>query len=179
MTSPTRVPAAVSALLVTVSPGAATLVGTTASVDVALTTAPVGGRPLTLAVLRTDPASTSACRTVYVAVPVAVCPGVRVFGEPGQVIDGALRPARVSVSVTPLSVTLPELRIVNANVTVLPTSPDPVVTEPVFCTAIDGTAAIRTVEGAVPVTAAPRGGVPVAVAVFATAPASTSVCVTV
>ena len=53
--------------------------------DDAVTAAPVGGDPVAVAVLRTDPASTSAWVIVYVAVAVTVCPGASVPAVPGQV----------------------------------------------------------------------------------------------
>ena len=64
----TGVPPASAPVLTSCSTGAAATV--TRAVSVARTGAPVGGVPATVAVLSTRPRSTSACVSVYVAVPV-------------------------------------------------------------------------------------------------------------
>jgi hypothetical protein len=72
-------------------------------VSVAVTAAPVGGVPDTVALLLTTPASTSAWVTVYVAVHVVDAPGANVVT--GQ--DSA--PTLASATLTELKVTLPVL----------------------------------------------------------------------
>ena len=91
----------------------------------------------------------------------------------------AERSGSVSVMPTLVAVTLPVLRTTKENVTVSPTEPLPVVTAPDLETVSAGPAVMGTVAGLVLVTAAPTGGVPVPVAVFATEPASTSLCLSV
>ena len=77
---------------------------------------PPGGVPTTVAVLTTDPASTSACVTVWVAVHVVDAPGA-------SVVDGHDDAGRCSASVTamPVIVTLPVLVTRNVYGIVWPT----------------------------------------------------------
>ena len=110
-----------------VNAGPAATVASETVCESAPTTGPLGGVPVTRAVLRTVPESTSACVTVYVAVPTTWAPGARVPAVPGQVRAIALRPACGSATATPVSVTFPALRAVNVYVMTLPTAPFPCV----------------------------------------------------
>ena len=77
----------------------------TVAESVAVTAAPTGGVPVTVAVLVNDPASTSACVTVYDAVQVVDAPGAKV--ATGHTT--ADRPGSGSATATDESVTLPVL----------------------------------------------------------------------
>ena len=75
----------------------------TVAVSVSVTVGPAGEVPVAVAVFTIDPASTSACVTVYVAVHVVDAVGARV--EAGQVTADRLGSG--SLTATALSVTLP------------------------------------------------------------------------
>ena len=91
-------------------PGAASTV-TVADDGVELRAGPVGGRPDATAVFDTEPSSTSACVSTYEAVHVTAAPGASVVA--GQVAEGAVPVPEnaVSVTPTPVRVTLPVLLI--------------------------------------------------------------------
>ena len=75
----------------------------TVCASVSSTGAPAGGVPAAVAVLATDPASMSACATVYVAVHVVEAPGASVVAG-HETIDS---PGNGSDTATDVSVTLP------------------------------------------------------------------------
>jgi hypothetical protein len=137
-----------------------------------VTAAPVGGVPVAVAVLVTVPASTSSCVSVYVLVQVVVAPGASV--ATGQLTG----PTFGSETPTLVSVTLPEFCTPNVYVRVEP-AVVPVGVPAVLVIVITGAAATGVSVESVAVIALPVGGVPVAVAVFATWPESTSACVSV
>jgi hypothetical protein len=130
--------------------------------SVAVTAAPVGGVPDAVAVLSTTPAFTSAWVNVYVAVHVRDAPGAS--APPGQLTA----PTFASVTLTGFSVTLPVFVIRNEYPIVDPTVfPDGV--PACLSSTIAGPAVIGvSVESVAVGAATPTGGVPVAVAVFAT-----------
>ena len=167
---PAALPDAVPAVFVNVRLGAALMGVVTPSV--AVTAAPLGGVAEAVAELKTWPASTSACVSVYVPVHVVDTPGARLAA--GQ--DTAL----ISASVTPtlVSVTLPALVTRNVYGIVEP-AVLPVAVPEVFFSVITGVRVIVVVVFAVVVTAEPVGGVPDALAELFTTPASTSPWVTV
>ena len=70
-----------------------------------MTVAPIGGVPVTVAVLLMMPLSTSACVAMYVAEQVSVAPGASVLA--GHVT--ALSPGNGSATTIPDRVTLPVL----------------------------------------------------------------------
>jgi hypothetical protein len=139
---------------------------------VAVTAAPVGGIPDAVAVLFTTPASTSPCVNEYDFVHVVDTPGASwVTGQLTGPTFGSLTP-------TDVTVTLPVFFTTNEYATVEPADiPDGA--PAVFVNVTAGPDAIVVSVESDDVTAAPDGGVPVAVAVFATCPASTSACVSV
>ena len=158
--------------LSTVMPGVAAAV--TRASSVAVTGGPAGGVPDAVAVLASDPASMSACVTVYVAVHVVDTPGANV--ATGH--ETADRPGNASDTPTDVSVTLPVFVTTNEYETVAPAS----VTEAGdtdLAMAIDGVRTVVTVSASVSVTVEPLGADPVTVAVFAIDPASMFACVTV
>ena len=133
-----------------------------------------GSVPFAVTVLSILPASTSFCCTVYVAVAVAVAFGASVVAlrSPSTI------PSSMSLSVIPLSVTLPVFSTVIVYVTVSPTFT--LLFSEVFVTLIAGAASsVVTFAEAVPVTSASFGSLPVAVTVLSISPASTSACLTV
>jgi hypothetical protein len=165
---PADIPDGVPALFVRVTAGAARNAVSVESL--AVTAAPEGGRPDTVAVFATCPASTSACVTVYVFVHVVLAPGAN------DVTGHVIVPTLASVTPTLVNVTLPEFVTTNAYAIVDPA------TEPVGAPAClsNVTAGVRVIvvdTELVAVTAEPVGGVPDAVAVLFTVPASTSPCV--
>ena len=93
------------------SAGLAVIVTVSGSVPV--TRSPVGGLPPVDARFTTEPALTSFCVTLYVAVAETCCPGASVPTAPGHVYVRADRPASGSLMVTPESVTLPMLEVTN------------------------------------------------------------------
>ncbi len=140
--------------------------------SVAVTMLADGDLPDAVAVFATCPESTSVCVSAYVFVQVVDAPGASELT--GQVIV----PALGSVTPTVVRVTLPELVTMNVYAMVAPaTKPDGV--PACLSTVIAGVRVIGAVADAVVVTAAPVGGVPVAVAVLLTTPASTSAWVSV
>jgi hypothetical protein len=166
------------AVFSTASPGDAGAV--TVAVDGSEVTAgPDGGVPDAVAVFVIEPASMSACVTVYVPVQVMDACGAKV--DTGHESTGGVPVPEndVSAALTFVSVVLPVLVTRAEYVTVWPA----VVTadgEAVFSTASPGDAGTVTVAvDGFDVTAGPDGGVPDAVAVSVTPPASTSACVIV
>ena len=169
------------------SPAASTVAGTavftteiagdcvtaTSAASVSDTAAPAGGVPVTVAVFTTEPASTSACVTEYDAEQVVEPPGASI--GTGQMT--AVRPGNGSDTPTAVSVTLPVFVTTNEYATASPAAAT-VDGTAVFTTWIDGVRDAVTVAASVSVTGPPTGGVPLAVAVFTTEPASTSACVT-
>ena len=123
-----------------------------------------------MAVFATWPASTSAWVSVYDFVHVAVAVGASVVAE--QVIV----PTFASVTPTAVSVTLPEFVTMNVYAIVDPAT-DPVGTPACLSNVIAGDRVIGVTTELVAVIAEPVGGVPDAVAVLFTVPASTSACV--
>jgi hypothetical protein len=111
-----------------------------------------------------------------VAVQVSASPGARLTGPVGQVIaERVPDPEKFeSVTVGSVSVTLPVLVTRNEYVTFSPTAA--AVTSAVFFTVIPGVAGIVTVDddGVDGTGVVDPGGVPSAVAVFVSVPASTS-----
>ena len=106
-------------------------------------------------------------------------PGARLVT--GQVM--ADRPAKGSATPIGFRVTLPVFSTLKVYVTMSPSesTPSPLVSasDPVLVRAIDGSAVRATFSVSASVTAGPVGGVPVAVAVLLTEPASTSAWVRV
>ena len=149
------------------------------SVSPASTGSPVGGVPTADAVFTIVPASTSACVTTYVAVPVTCAPGANTPAAPGHDENVTSdRPTIGSDTSTPVSVTLPVFVTKNEYVTVCPAA----ITEPGdddFTNDNDGVAATGTVEISPPVTGGPDGGVPCTDAEFTTEPESMSACASV
>ena len=82
-----------------------------------VTAGPVGGVPEAIAVSTTEPASMSACVTVYVPVHVVDAPGASVVT--GHVITGGVPVPEnaVSAALTPVNVALPVLVTWNEYVT--------------------------------------------------------------
>jgi hypothetical protein len=137
---------------------------------VPVTAAPVGGVPVAVAVLFTTPASTSACVSVYDFVHVVDAPGASdATGQDTGPTFGSETPTLVSV-------TLPAFLTTNVYAIVDP-AVMPVGVPAVFVSVIAGVPAIVVSVASGAVTAAPVGGVPVADAVLATCPESTSACV--
>ena len=157
----------------------AVLVTTRAEDGPAAAVVPVGVRPEAVAVLVTAPASTSAWVIVYEAVQVVVAPGASVVvGQPTGPVFG-------SATATSVRVTAPGLVRVKRNVTVSPASTRPLLPVSTGVSAllarVSAAAAetgVEVVEAADP-TGAPAGVRPLAVALFTTAPASTSAWVMV
>ncbi len=144
-----------------------------------VTGGPAGGVPVAVAVFVIAPVLMSACVTVYVPVHVVDVCGASVVT--GQVITGGVPVPEnaVSAAVTPVSVVLPVLVTTKEYVTVWPAAVT-AAGEAVFSRASAGPDVTVTVAvDALDVTGGPVGGVPVAVAVFVTEPASMSACVTV
>jgi hypothetical protein len=139
---------------------------------VVVTAEPVGGVPVAVAVLFTVPASTSACVNVYVFVHVVVAAGASCdTGQDTVPTFGSLTPTLVNV-------TLPVFFTRNEYAIVEPADmPDGAPAD--FVSVIAGVRVTGVVVELVVVTAAPVGGVPDAVAVLFTVPASTSAWVTV
>jgi hypothetical protein len=90
--------------LVTARPGAAGIGVTTAGSEVSVTGARLGAVPVAVAVLVTEPLSTSVWVTVCVYSQVTVAAGASDVGRAGVQV---VRTAVVSVMSTPASVTLP------------------------------------------------------------------------
>ena len=169
----------------TASPAAATVVGDadfTTEIDgdcvtvtnaesLSVTAAPTGGVPDAVAVFATEPASTSACVTRYEAVHVVDAPGAndgdraRHRRQTRQRIGDTDRGERHVARVR-------HHERIRHRITRSRT----VVGAADFTTEIDGDCVTVTNAESLSVTAAPTGGVPDAVAVFATEPASTSAC---
>ena len=143
----------------------------TVAASVSVTGAPIGGVPLAVAVFTIEPASTSACDTAYDAVHVVDAPGAN--DATGH--DTADRPGNGSDTPTAVSVTLPVFVTTNEYATVWPAAVTLFGTAD-FTTPIAGDRVTVTTAESVSDTGAPTGGVPVAVAVFVTEPASTSAC---
>jgi hypothetical protein len=140
------------------------------TVLVPVTAVPVGGVPDAVAVLFTVPASTSACVSVYDFAHVVDAPGASVVaGQDTAPTFGSETPTLVSVTL-PVFATTKVYRIVDPAVM-------PLGVPAVLATEIAGERVIGAFAVLVPVTADPVGGVPVAVAVLFTTPASTSACV--
>jgi hypothetical protein len=145
-----------------------------------VTAGPDGGVPETVAVFVTSPAFTSACVTAYVAVQVVDPPGASVVT--GHEITGGVPVPEnaVSVTATPVSVTLPVLVTPKLYVTRSPATftdvGDTDLTNVIAGAAGNGVLAL-SLTGAGFVT--PAGEVAVTVAVLFTRPAFTSACVTV
>ena len=139
---------------------------------VADTAAPVGGVPDALAVLFTTPASTSACVSRYVFVHVVDTPGAScVTGHVTVPTFGSLTPTLVNV-------TLPVFFTTNEYAIVEPADiPDGAPAD--LTSVIAGDRVIVALAELVADTADPEGGVPAALAVLFTTPASTSACVSV
>src|SRR5215831_13615106 len=110
MISPGAMKPVRSAILVTVIAGACTGPSTVTAWETSLTGGPDGGEPAPVAMSVTNPRFTSAWVVMYVAVQPRSCPGGRSAG--GQ-FSTALAGSPVSVSVVPVSVTLPVLASVN------------------------------------------------------------------
>ena len=167
---PAAEPVGTPACLSNVSPGVR-VIGVTTEL-VAVTAAPVGGVPLAVAVLFTVPASTSACVSVYDFVHVVVAAGASCdTGQDTVPTFGSLTPTLVNVTL-PVFFTRNEYAIVEpADI------PDGAPAD--FVNVIAGPAGIVVSVESAFVRADPVGGVPVAVAVLATCPASTSAWVTV
>ena len=128
---------------------------------VAVTADPDGGVPVAVAVLFTTPASTSACVNEYDFVHVVAAAGARV---PTGHVTG---PTFGSLTPTDVNVTLPVFLTTNEYATVEPAVvPDGV--PAVFVNVTAGPDAIVVSVESDEVTAAPDGGRPDTVAVFAT-----------
>ena len=108
ITSPTASNDAGSAVFTRAMPGSC--VPGTDSSSVPVTSGPVGGVPVAVAALSTDPASRSACVITYSAVQTSCSPGASVTGCAQSSAD---RPGSGSVIDTPVSVTLPVFVAVN------------------------------------------------------------------
>ncbi len=143
-----------------------------------VTSGPVGGVPVTVAVLTTEPLFASAWVIVYVAVQTRVWPGSS--GVAGQVTTAT----SASSTVTPVSVTAPVLVTVNVYGMVSPASTRPSASTSSGVPAALSTVRVAMVEVGVLVlsgsdsAAGPVGGVPDAVAVLSTDPLLTSAWVT-
>ena len=149
--------------------------------SVVLTGPPAGLWPAASAVLVTEPASTSACVAVYVAVQVTLSPGASVPMAGGQVIEDRIPvPLKLSSVIdVPVTVTLP----------VLVTTKEKVTPWPAAVTAVGATVCLMVSAGAAvavtfavdggEVSVVPDGSVALAVAVLVIVPASTSACVVV
>ena len=140
-----------------------------------VTSGPLGGVPAAAAVLMIDPAFTSDCVMVRVAVHVVEPPGATVVD--GQMI--ADKPVNGSVTATEVRVTLPVLVTANENVCTSPKDAPEGAVSVVMATdlirLIDFTCVTGVlVDDEFDVTAGPVGGVPEVVAVFVTTPAFTS-----
>ena len=146
-----------------------------------VTSSPLGGVPVVVAVLSTVPESTSAWVRVYVAVAATDCPGCRVPASPGQaakVISES--PGSGSSRVMPVSVVLPELVTTKPYSTVSPAEPvEPSARAPVLSRAMLGAPVMGRVLSSSSVTGGPVGGFPVVPALLYTSPASTSAWVRV
>jgi hypothetical protein len=164
----------------TLNPGAAAAVNTT--VDAAdVSVAPDGSFAETVAVFDTDPASTSACVTRYVAVHVTCAPGAIDAAPAGHdTADNDPDPVNTPSCTTAfVNVTLPVFVIKNEYVTVC-NAADTLVGDTDFFTVNPGDwVAVNTTVDDPDVTAPPLGFFPAADAVFDTEPASISACVTV
>ena len=145
-----------------------------------VTAGPLGGVALADAVLMTNPAFTSACVIVRVALQVVDAPGARVID--GQVI--ADKPGSGSETPTEVRVTLPVLVTTNENVCVSPNDAPSGVVSVVIATDLVNASVFAwligvAVDEAAEFTAGPDGGVPLAVAVLLIEPALTSAWVMV
>src|SRR5690606_24605240 len=121
---------------------------------------PLGGVPVPVAEFATEPASTSACKIVYVAVPVTLSPGNNVpvlVGQTGKLI--ADNPTMGSVTATEVNVTVPVFASTNVYVIVSPATPVPEVTAPVFTRVMPLVTTRGTVSGSVSDTSASLGSV--------------------
>ncbi len=138
----------------------------------AVTAAPAGGFADTLAELTTCPASTSAWVSVYVPVQVVDAAGA------SWVVGHDTVPTFASVTATLVSVTLPVLVTRNVYEMFEPAVVATGVTADFFIVSA-GVRVIGVMTVLAAVNGAPIGGVPEAVAVLFTVPASTSACVSV
>ena len=167
---PAVVPVAIPACFFSVTLGADTI-GVVTESD-AVTAAPLGGFAVAFAVLVTWPESTSASVSVYVAVHVVDAPGASWVAGHDTV------PTFASDTATPVTVTFPVFVTRNVYGTVeVAALPDAV--PACFFSVIAGDRVIVLLVELVADTAAPVGGVPDALAVLFTTPASTSACVSV
>jgi hypothetical protein len=124
----TGAPTGSEPVLSTVITGAAGAVAVTSRGEASDTAEPIGGSPVAVAVLVMEPASTSACVSVYVATPVTTSAGARTPGVPPLHVKARLpRLGRGSESTTPVSVTLPVFTARSVYVSTLPTPPVPLV----------------------------------------------------
>jgi hypothetical protein len=164
--------------LTSVSAGPAGMV-TTAVAGGEVTTGPDGGVPDTVAVFLTCPAFTSACVTVYVAVHVVDAPGANVVTGHETTGGGPARTNVISLTVSPVRVTLPVLVTRKLYVTCSPAAPTEVGDTDLTSVSAGPAPMVTTAVAGGEVTAGPDGGVPDTVAVFVTSPAFTSACVTV
>jgi hypothetical protein len=145
---------------------------------------PVGGVPVAVAMFVMEPASTSACVTVYVAVQVICIVGMSNAAPAGQV-TGDMVPIPVnefSLTATLLRVTLPVLVTTNEYVISRPTVNEAASEGDADFTSVNagaGAAVTVAVDGPESVGVVAPGAVPCATAVFVTEPASISACVTV
>ena len=140
-----------------------------------VTAGPLGGVPAAAAVLTIDPAFTSDCVMVRIAVHVVEPPGATVVD--GQMI--ADKPANGSVTATEVRVTLPVLVTANENVCPSPKDAPNGAVSVVMATDLTRLIDFSCVTGVLvddelDVTVGPVGGVPEVVAVFVTTPAFTS-----
>ena len=177
--APARAVAGVEAVFVISIPGAA--VSGTVAPSVPVVVAPVGVLPLVVAVFTTEPASTSACVSVYLAVAVTDCVGASTPVVPGQepagIVSGAA-PRSGSRRSTEVRVTLPEFVMTKVYSTWSPATAPPT-SAPDFSTWMPGAAASGTSASSTLWTRTSVGEEPEAVAVFAVCPASTSAWVSV
>ena len=162
---PAVAPLGAPACLSSVMAGPAAIVVFVESVPV--TVAPAGEVAETVAVFATCPASMSDCSSVYVAVQVVADPGDRVVTGHETV------PTLGSLTVTPVSVTLPVFVTTNEYGSVLP-AVAPLGVPACLSSATPGPGVtVESVESCA-VIGGPDGGVTVRVALFGTWPASTS-----
>ena len=140
-----------------------------------VTAGPLGGIAAARAVLMIEPAFTSACVMVRIAVHVVDAPGARV--ATGQVT--ADRPLRGSVTPNDVRVTLPALVTANENICESPNDAPVgavsvvIATDLIKLSALDWLIGVEVDDGA-EVTGEPNGGVALAVAVLSIVPALTS-----
>ena len=178
MVSPALEPDGVPACLSSEMPAAAAIGVEVESVALASSSveagSPAGGLPKAVAVLSTEPESTSAWVSVYVAVHVVVAPGASVVtGQDDRADRRVVDADRVEGDVAGVG---HHERVVDRVTRGVARSGVPAC----LSSAIAGTGRDRRVESvSVAVTSVPVGSVPVAVAVLSTTPASTSAWVSV